>query len=100
MAGKGAGAAGKSAGGLAAGETLTTAMAGGGAFCWIAAALYGYGSPEFSLARRWIFEQWRGPVAALCRMLYKRYGQHIAQKPWALRWLRPWFDLAVRQARR
>ena len=97
MAGKGAGGA---AAGKGAAETAATLAAGGGAFCWIAAALYGYGTEEFRLARRWIFEEWNSPLAILSRFLYRTFGQRIATWPLALRMLRPWFDLAVQKARR
>jgi len=73
------------------------AAAGGG--CWIAAALYGYDTPEFYLARCWIFTLWRGPVAAVVRWLYRRYGERAARCPWLVARLRPLFDRAVARAR-
>jgi hypothetical protein len=69
------------------------------AACWIAAELYGAGSPEFHLARYWIFGVWRGPVARVVQRLYLQYGQTVAaamrQTPWLRRLVRPLFDLAV-----
>jgi hypothetical protein len=94
MAGKGAGAAGKAA------VPTQVALAGGGAFCWIARAIYGDSSIEAELAQRWIADEWRGPVAILSRFLYRTFGQRVATWPWALRLLRPWFDVAVQKARR
>jgi len=67
--------------------------------CWIAAALYGYGTPEFWSARRFIFDRWRGPIAVVARWLYRRSGQRVARRPWALVLLHPAFDIAVAKGR-
>ena len=76
-------------------------VAGGitGGYCVIAAALYGFGTPKFRRARRFIFDQWQGGVADIVRSLYRRYGQAVA---WAVEHvpgvraaLTPLFDLAV-----
>ena len=70
--------------------------------CWVARAIYGDGTLQALLARRWIFERWRGPLACLVRCVYCLTGQRLAAA--IRRWpavsslLRPWFDRAVRHA--
>lgn len=71
-----------------------------GAGCWVAAALYGFGSERYYLARSYIYGMWRGPLARLGRYLYSRYGQRAARRPWLVLALGPLFDLAVWRARR
>lgn len=71
--------------------------------CWIAAALYGAGTPEFLDAREWIMERWTGRLANLVRRFYLRFGERLAPQVAAHAWLRavlkPLFDLAVRRTR-
>ena len=70
-----------------------------GGFCWIAAAIYGDGTPEFIAARRWIFYEWTGPVAACVRFGYRHFGQQIAKSPWLCGKLKPLFDIAVQKGK-
>ena len=81
----------------------SAASAYGAAGCWIAAELYGYGSPEFHLARRWIFDLWEGPVAQEVRKFYLEYGKEIAEairRDGRLRDLiKPLFDYAIELAK-
>jgi len=69
--------------------------------CWIAAELYGEGSPEYHLARYWIFGVWQGPLARWVQRQYRRHGQSLARAirrvPWLRRLVRPLFDRAVAQ---
>lgn len=69
------------------------------AACWVAAAIYGPGTPEFWAARRFIFERWQGPVAAAVRWLYLRHGRWLARQSWAVWLLRPAFAIAVKRGR-
>ena len=73
------------------------------AACWIAAAIYGEGTPEFHLARKWIFELWQGPIADSARNFYLDHGREIAtlvRTNSALREaIKPLFDLAVESAK-
>lgn len=78
--------------------------AGAGAFaamCWVAAAIYGDGSPEFWAARRYIVYQWKGRTADIVRALYLRFGERVAKvvrKSRTLKFmLKPLFDVAVRR---
>ena len=72
--------------------------------CWIAAAIYGEGTQEFQLARKWIFELWQGPLANSVRNLYLDYGREIALlvrvNPEFREAIKPLFDLAVKYAER
>jgi hypothetical protein len=74
----------------------------GAALCWVAAAIYGDDSREFVLARRWIRDEWQGPVADVVRRLYVIVGPHAApyvrRWPWLRSLLKPLFDVAVRKA--
>lgn len=68
----------------------------GSAVCWVAAALYGWYTPEWYAARRTIMGM-RGPHGRLVRWAYLRYGERLARHRWACEVLRPLFDLAVRR---
>jgi len=72
--------------------------------CWIAEALYGVGSPEFYLARKWIFYLWEGPIAKAVRDLYIKNGREVAvlveQYPEIRELIKPYFDKAVELARK
>lgn len=85
---------------LAQSGTSIAAMAG----CWIAAAIYGEGTKEFQLARKWIFELWQGPVADSVRNFYLDHGREIAllvrTNPGFKEAIKPLFDLAVKYAER
>jgi hypothetical protein len=67
--------------------------------CWVAAALYGAGTPAHRLARYWIMVAWRGPTADVVRALYRQIGPALARAitrwPALGRVIRPWFDRAV-----
>lgn len=69
------------------------------AMCWVAEAIYGRGSEEHLLAREWIGQRWQGPVAAVVRWAYRRWGRWAAKQAWLLPWLTPLFDMAVRRCR-
>lgn len=113
-AGAGGGAAAKGAKGAGAGTGLgaitsgLTVAAPAAAVCWIADALYGVGSVRARLARWWVSEGWRGPVAAVVRWAYRRCGRWVAGRitrggrvgVWLRRMLRPYFDRAVEHGKR
>jgi hypothetical protein len=69
--------------------------------CWIAASIYGFGTPEFFAARHWIMEEWQGSMADAVRWVYRAIGPWLAPKVRQHRWLRavlkPLFDIAVRR---
>lgn len=82
-------------------EYIKAASQAGGAIagafaCWIAARLFGDGSPEFSFARWWIFNaKWRG--ARVVRWAYLRWGRSLARSRVACAALRPAFEAAARR---
>lgn len=47
--------------------------------CWVAAEFYGWHTPEWFNARRWLLERWRGPIAWAFRRIYLRHGERIAR---------------------
>lgn len=106
-AGAGAGAAAK---GAKAGGSAVVPAAGAtfGLACWIADALYGKDSVRARLARWYIFEGWRGPLAAVVRWAYRRCGRWVAGRitrggrvgVWLRRMLQPYFDRAVEHSKR
>lgn len=75
------------------------AAAGGG--CWIAAAIYGDGTPAFYRARNFIMHKWTGLVADATRYVYRVVGPWLAPRvrrhAWLRRALKPLFDAAVRR---
>ena len=75
------------------GSTAGTASKG----CWIAASLYGYGSVEFYAARYYIHDVWRGPIASMCRWLYRHLGKSVARQHCLVKALRPLFNVAVQR---
>ena len=83
---------------------LGGAAKGGAALaaCWIAAAIYGEGTQEFQLARKWIFELWQGPLADAIRDFYLNHGKEIATlievNPELRESIKPLFDLAIEYA--
>lgn len=79
---------------------LTGASAGIAAGCWVAAELYGWFTPEWYSARRFIFERWEGALADGVRAFYLKHGPALAemvrQSPALRAMVKPWFDEAVR----
>jgi hypothetical protein len=69
------------------------------AMCWVAAAVYGFGTPEFFAARRFIVVLWRGRVADATRWLYLRIGPWLGRRPKLCRLFKPLLDVAVRRGR-
>ncbi len=47
--------------------------------CWVAAEYFGWFTPDWFAARRWLMEGWRGPVADHFRELYQKHGPVWAQ---------------------
>jgi hypothetical protein len=87
------------------GHTASLINAGGANFgCWVAAEYYGWFTPDWFAARRWIMEGWRGPVADEFRRLYMQHGSiwaEMVRGDGRLREaLRPLFDWARRKGRR
>lgn len=64
--------------------------------CWIAARLFGMGTPQFYGARHYIFNVWRGPVARIIQRLYLRYGERLARSKRFCRLVAPLFEKAAR----
>lgn len=104
-AAKGAKGAGTGLGAITSGLTVAAPAA---AVCWIADALYGKDSVRARLARWWVSEGWRGPVAATVRWAYRRCGRRVAGRIkrggivglWLRRMLQPHFDRAVEHGKR
>lgn len=73
----------------------------GGAFCWVAAELYGWGTPEFEAARRYVLAE---PELAEFRDAYRREGPRVAAQmrsdPAVRERWRPLFDEFVRRGSR
>jgi hypothetical protein len=73
--------------------------------CWIAEALYGANDPRTHLVRLWLNLEFRKRrMGRVVMALYLRFGQRVAtraQRSRALRAaLRPWFEWALRRARK
>ena len=75
------------------------AMIAGKASCWIADVLYGEDSLKAHYARHFVNNVWKGPVATLVKLLYRRYGLRVAnymrKHKWTYRLAFPIFDIAV-----
>ena len=82
-------------------ESFASAGTSFAAMCWVAAEYYGWFTPEWFAARRWIAERWEGRVADIFRATYLRHGRRVAawvRKYRPVRWaLRPVFAWAVRK---
>ena len=71
----------------------------GGAFCWVAGALYGEGSPEQAAIRAWLLAQEQvSRFWAWFATMYRRYGQRIAASRILTRAVKPIFDAILKRA--
>jgi hypothetical protein len=79
--------------GSALGTALTLALAIWGAACWIADALYGFGTPRNVAARLWVATRW----PRWAQWVYAKVGRWVASKRLLVRALKPLFDWGVRR---
>lgn len=64
--------------GIESQANAASSIASMAAMCWVAAEYYGWYTPEWFAARRWIVEGWRGPLGDIFRRLYRRHGRRVA----------------------
>lgn len=61
------------------------------AFCWVAAAYFGWFTPEWWATRNFLLHRWRGPNAEVFRRIYTTCGERMASSSYMLRVLEPFF---------
>lgn len=65
--------------------------AAGAMFCWIAAAYFGWFTPEWWATRNFLLHRWKGPNAEMFRRIYTTCGERMASSSYMLRVLEPFF---------
>ena len=80
-------------------KALSSGAGAAAAACWIAAVLFGANTPRFRAARRFIFLQWKGPLADFFVPLYLKHGRKLAKYPRLLWLLWPVFRWAAWRGR-